>query len=691
MAIRQDFYSPNFEDMGDYNARSLFSSGFEDPQAFMNYEYLAAPPMPAVAPAMAQPAPVQDKDSIINNLTSQIQARSNTSQWSGGYGADKATKDMARILAETGITDISQFGKVDKYEPVEQIGMTLNGQPVQGSGSQLYVLETVDTGDGTDYVRRDLNPEQAAQVQPTYGVVTGTDEYNQPTYRTVEATNVGVKDGQLVGVTGQTFGNKLTGQEVPNTYTTRQTGDFFGGTYEGKGNTGYGVQFDAQGQPIFYTQGASSKDELIKPLTTIGLMALGAYGAESLLGAGAAGGAGATGAGLATTGELGTLAGTAGGTGITAGASGLGLNASGAGLGAAGTGITAGVGLTGTGVLTGSSLGTSLLGTGATVAGLTGTGILSGSQLGSALLGTTPTTPLVGTGVLSGSSLGTELLGTGVGSPVIAPPPIIEPVTSIQPSPVSSGTGITANNSGFGINAGSTGLNTIAVDGGLTGTGILTGSPLGTELLGTGLGVAGLTGTGILAGSELGTGLLGTTSTTPLVGTGVLSGSTLGTELLGTGANTAATVGGVTGLTNAANVGAGALNTGVSTGITGLGSGAVDTGINPSGATTGVVDPTAGVPFVSSNPLSNLTPSQLASLLNGALGLFGALGASQLGGGGGGGSPMNVGALPTQGVPLNSQDYFNAIQQNYNTLLPSMPKDVATPLANWYNSQYTGV
>jgi len=57
-----------------------------------------------------------------------------------------------------------------------------------------------------------------------------------------------------------TFGNKVTGQEVPNTYGERQSGDFFGGTYTGKGNTGYGAKIDAQGNPIFYTQGASSND-----------------------------------------------------------------------------------------------------------------------------------------------------------------------------------------------------------------------------------------------------------------------------------------------------------------------------------------------------------------------------------------------------------------------------------------------
>jgi len=87
---------------------------------------------------------------------------------------------MARILAETGITDISQFG------PITQ------------------------------------------EVQK----IVGYEDWGAPIYQTV---------------TEQTYGNKVTGQAVPNTYTERQKGEFFGGTYEGKGNTGYGVQFDAQG------------------------------------------------------------------------------------------------------------------------------------------------------------------------------------------------------------------------------------------------------------------------------------------------------------------------------------------------------------------------------------------------------------------------------------------------------------
>lgn len=135
---------------------------------------------------------------------------------------------------------------------------------------------------------------------------------------------------------------------------------------------------------------------------------------------------------------------------------------------------------------------------------------------------------------------------------------------------------------------------------------------------------------------------------------------------------------GETGINTATNIGSGIgtelanLNTGVEQAITA-----------PTTPVTPEVTP------AEKNLLSDLTPSQIASLLKGAMGLFGALGASKLAGGGNTSAP-SVGALPTQGIPLNSQDYFNAIQQNYNTLLPAMPKDVATPLAAWYNSQYTG-
>jgi hypothetical protein len=112
--------------------------------------------------------------------------------------------------------------------------------------------------------------------------------------------------------------------------------------------------------------------------------------------------------------------------------------------------------------------------------------------------------------------------------------------------------------------------------------------------------------------------------------------------------------------------------------------GSLTAGITP----TNIAASEAGLPSASvstnvGNILSNLTPNQIANIVGGFGGLLG--GAALTSGGGTGGG---VGALPTQGVPLNTADYYNAIQQNYNRLLPAVPRDVATPLAQWYNSQY---
>jgi hypothetical protein len=159
----------------------------------------------------------------IDNLIKQIQSQGTTDKWTGGYGAESATKDMARILDSIGITDINQFGKVTRQ--VE------------------------------DYV--------------------GTDDLGNAIYQTR---------------TEETFGNKETGQAVPNTYSERQKGNAFGGTFEGKGNTGYRVDFTPDGKPVFYTTGASSSDVAqYMPMIQLALMATGAGGllGNTLLGAGA--------------------------------------------------------------------------------------------------------------------------------------------------------------------------------------------------------------------------------------------------------------------------------------------------------------------------------------------------------------------------------------------------------------------
>jgi len=206
-------------------------------------------------------------------IKKQILGQGLTGKWSGeGRGSAEANaEDMARILSSIGITDIKQFGKVPVLEQAV-VKQGYNGQPVQQDEDGNYFIVTTT---GFDYDGSPINTRQnvdPSKLEKTYGVYENVigSENNETTFVPVDQSKVVTKDGVPMVKTGETFGNKLTGQVVPNTYTERQTGNFFGGTYEGKGNTGYGVQFDSQGNPIFYTQGASSSDMgKIAPLLSI--------------------------------------------------------------------------------------------------------------------------------------------------------------------------------------------------------------------------------------------------------------------------------------------------------------------------------------------------------------------------------------------------------------------------------------
>lgn len=297
-------------------------------------------------------------------------------------------------------------------------------------------------------------------------------------YMADELAKSGVTDITQVAKTDQGIINSMTGDKLISGYGERTGGNLWSGSYEGSGNTGFGVNFDDKGNPIFFTQGASSStltDDLLK----VAALAAAVYGGYTMMGGDFLGATGADAAAAAAGADTAAATSMGGAGGITGGYSGLGINA----------------------------------GTNAAGALSAGPGFVAGAGLGE--------------GVLLDSTLGQSLLGSNT--------------------------------------------------------------------------LAGLTGTGILAGSDLGVGLLGTTSTTPLVGTGILTGSDLGASLLGTGANTAATVGGLTGLANVANVGAGALDTGVTLANTGLGTDAINTGVN-------TVVPPGGTPVTSVTPNTTVTP-----------------------------------------------------------------------------------
>jgi len=219
--------------------------------------------VPVAAPVIIKAA--ENKASIQDQLKNQILSQGTTSQWQGeGKGsADANAADMAKILVDTGITDLSQFGKVTKTVDVAV-------QPV-------YDYKEVDYGGETGvqlspfivgYTDQNGNAIDPSLVKTDVAQVGSGDNTS---YETVYVAPVGKQE---------VFGNKVTGQEVANTYGERQTGDAFGGTYTGKGNTAYNVQFDESGKPVFYTTGASSSDTKdIARVIQAGLLLSGAGGA----------------------------------------------------------------------------------------------------------------------------------------------------------------------------------------------------------------------------------------------------------------------------------------------------------------------------------------------------------------------------------------------------------------------------
>ena len=160
---------------------------------------------PEAAPTTATKttaASTPSRDEIVSSLASSILAQGTTSHWTGeGWGSAEANaKAMAELMADTGITDLKQFGVRENIIP----------EHWEGGSSEGYLV-----------------PERVVK------------EYY----------------------------NKETGQALPKSWGKNgirqdadQTGTSWGGTGEGKGNTAYRVEFDAAGNPYFYTTGHSSSD-----------------------------------------------------------------------------------------------------------------------------------------------------------------------------------------------------------------------------------------------------------------------------------------------------------------------------------------------------------------------------------------------------------------------------------------------
>jgi hypothetical protein len=354
---------------------------------------IAAPVAPTVAPSVAPSNPAVSNADILG--------------WFNANPNADATL-VNQTMQAAGVSP-SQVASALTASP--EIAKTYLTQQILGQG-------TVEKWTGEGKGSPQANAADMANILAGIGI-TDISQFGQitkevPTYSYDENGNQTQTGTEIV----TTYGNKLTGQEVPNTYSERQTGNAFGGTFTGKGNTGYRVEFDPSGRPLFYTTGASSADvpSWVKPALILGAAYFG-LNAAGLLG------------GLGGSAAAGLTAAEAAGLGLTAAeASALGLSAAEfAAAGGAVAGMGAGTGLTlsgagGLGGATGvSSLGGSL-GTGLTAAGAGGLGGATGAAGFGGALGTG-----VGAGVggmaaanslFGNAALGSTLAGlsTGVGA-----------------------------------------------------------------------------------------------------------------------------------------------------------------------------------------------------------------------------------------------------------------------------------
>ena len=178
----------------------------------------------------------------------------------------QALKDLSYLDPKASIKDIITAGQtygIDKDRIVKNISsFTYTAENVDKLSKQILAQNTTATWKGS------VKPETAAK------------------YMADDLAKSGITDISQVGKTAAGVINKETGEKLVSGYGERTKGNLWSGSYEGDGNTGFGVQFTEAGKPIFYTEGASSstlKKDLVKAAIIAGA-AIGIVGPEALSG-----------------------------------------------------------------------------------------------------------------------------------------------------------------------------------------------------------------------------------------------------------------------------------------------------------------------------------------------------------------------------------------------------------------------
>jgi len=178
----------------------------------------------------------------------------------------QALRDLSYLDPKASVKDIigaaATYG-IGKDKVVEHISsFTYTADNVNKLAKQILAQNTTATWKG------DVKPDQAAR------------------YMADDLAKSGITDISQVGKTASGIINTETGEKLISGYGERTKGNLWSGSYEGNGNTGFGVQFTDDGKPMFYTEGASSstlKKDLLKAAIVAGAV-VGIAGPEALSG-----------------------------------------------------------------------------------------------------------------------------------------------------------------------------------------------------------------------------------------------------------------------------------------------------------------------------------------------------------------------------------------------------------------------
>jgi hypothetical protein len=136
---------------------------------------------------------------------------------------------------------------------------------------------------------------------------------------------------------------------------------------------------------------------------------------------------------------------------------------------------------------------------------------------------------------------------------------------------------------------------------------------------------------------------------------------------------------------------AGLLGGGGAAGLTASELAAADMALGGVGGTAGA-EALAGAATAGAgaSALSSLTPSQIANLAKAGINVVGLLGATNAISNIGGNNTSTATPITYSGGGAGgySPEYFSQLQSNYNSLMPGVPRDVATPLQQWYSTEF---